>query len=252
MFRTTLARLVLFALCAATIATAQERPAQHHAVLMISIDGMRPDYVTDAAKHGLHLPVLCSFLNDGAFAEAVLNVQPTVTYPNHTTLVTGVLPAEHGIFNNELFDPTGKEQGGWYWYGRQVHAPTLWQAAHAAGLSTASVYWPVTVNSDGIDFNIPEYFRQRTPQDRYLEEALTQPHGLLEELEQQAGPFNVRNSDITFDETDHRRDGDRADRQSKHPDFMTIHLVSRSIIIRSTSTVPSAPKQMPTSSRSIP
>lgn len=224
MFRTTLARLILFALSGAMVVHAQMRPAQHHPVLMISIDGMRPDYVTDAAKHGLHLPVLCSFLHDGAFAEAVLNVQPTFTYPNHTTLVTGVLPAKHGIFNNKLFDPTGKEQGGWYWYGRQVRVMTLWQAAHSAGLSTASVYWPVTVDSDGIDFNIPEYFRQRTPQDRYLEEALTQPRGLLEELEQQTGPFDIRNSDITFDETVTRTA--IALIAYKHPDFMTIHIVS--------------------------
>ena len=59
-------------------------------VLMISVDGMRPDYVTRADEHGLKLPVLRSFMRDGTYADGVVGVFPTVTYPSHTTLVTGV------------------------------------------------------------------------------------------------------------------------------------------------------------------
>ncbi len=119
-----------FAAVAATAASLLALPAtaqstEHHPVLMISIDGMRPDYVTEADKHGLKLPVLTSFIKDGTYATDVVNVVPTMTYPNHTTLVTGVWPNEHGIYNNTVFDPMGKEQGGWNWYGPAVKVPTL-------------------------------------------------------------------------------------------------------------------------------
>lgn len=218
-----------FAAVATTVVSLLSLPAtaqstEHHPVLMISIDGMRPDYVTEADKHGLKLPVLTSFIKDGTYATGVVNVVPTMTYPNHTTLVTGVWPNEHGIYNNTVFDPMGKEQGGWNWYGPAVKVPTLWQAAKAAGLVTASVYWPVTVHSSGIDYNIPEFFRARTAQDRYLMEALSYPSGFLEEIEKTAGPFTIRNSDIVFDETVTKTA--IAVIEQKHPDFMTVHIVS--------------------------
>lgn len=210
--------------CLASVCAPVSLAQTHHPVLMISIDGLRPDYVTKADMHGLKIPTLRRILAEGAHADGVVNVNPTVTYPNHTTLVTGVLPAEHGVFNNEVFDPDGKEHGGWYWYAQMVRVPTLWQAAKAAGLVTASVYWPVTVKASGIDYNIPEYFRQRTAPDRYLEEALSRPAGMLEELEQKAGPFAIRNSDVVFDETVARTT--IALIESKHPDLLTVHLVS--------------------------
>src|SRR5580658_889840 len=72
----------------------------HQPVLMISVDGMRPDYVTDADSHHLKVPNLRRVLAEGAHSSGVNGVLPTVTYPSHTTLVTGVWPAEHGILNN--------------------------------------------------------------------------------------------------------------------------------------------------------
>jgi hypothetical protein len=68
-------------------------------VLMISIDGLKPEYVTHASDHGLHIPTLRRFLIEGSYADGVVPVLPSVTYPDHTTLVTGVWPAEHGIAN---------------------------------------------------------------------------------------------------------------------------------------------------------
>jgi predicted AlkP superfamily pyrophosphatase or phosphodiesterase len=82
----------------------------------------------------------------------VVGVVPTLTYPSHTTLVTGVTPAEHGIYSNTTFDPLFKNQVGWFWYGEMEHAETLWVAAHKKGILTANVNWPVTVESAGIDY----------------------------------------------------------------------------------------------------
>ncbi len=79
-------------------------------------------------------------------------VLPTVTYPDHTTLITGVWPAEHGIINNSLFDPNHNLAGAWYWYAESIKVPTLWDAAHQAGIGTASVSWPVSVNATSVRY----------------------------------------------------------------------------------------------------
>src|SRR5262249_5333174 len=62
-------------------------------VIMISIDGMVPDYYTEPSKMGLRVPTLVQMKLGGAYASGVEGVYPTVTYPSHTTLITGVLPA---------------------------------------------------------------------------------------------------------------------------------------------------------------
>jgi predicted AlkP superfamily pyrophosphatase or phosphodiesterase len=122
-------------------------------VLLISVDGLKPDAVLEADKHGLAIPVLRGFLASGSYAREVVNVNPTVTNPNHTTLVTGVLPSEHGIYNNRPFEPSEKGGKSYSLYS-QIKAPTLWGAAKAAGLKTASLFWPVTDGAKDIDFNL--------------------------------------------------------------------------------------------------
>ena len=123
-------------------------------LVMISVDGLRPDYVTAADAHGAKLPNLRRFLKEGAYADGVIGVVPTVTYPSHTTLVTGVWPAKHGIWANTTFDPLQKNYQGWYWYAEDIRVPTLWDAAAKAGRTTASIQWPVTVGAN-ITWNIP-------------------------------------------------------------------------------------------------
>jgi predicted AlkP superfamily pyrophosphatase or phosphodiesterase len=116
-------------------------------VLMISVDGLKPEYVTEADQRGLKIPILRGLMADGAYADGVAGVWPTNTYPSHTTLVTGVTPAVHGIYNNPEFDPKHKFAESWFWYARQIRVPTLWQAAHRAGLATASIAIPATSTS---------------------------------------------------------------------------------------------------------
>src|SRR5688572_9947887 len=112
-------------------------------VLVISIDGMRPDYVTEADKHELKIQTLRKFLAASAYAEGVIGVVPTITYPSHTTMMTGVWPIEHGIFGNQKFNPLaeGREQITDF---SDIKVKTLWEAAHQAGYTVANVGWPVT------------------------------------------------------------------------------------------------------------
>jgi predicted AlkP superfamily pyrophosphatase or phosphodiesterase len=170
-------------------------------VILISIDGLKPEYVLDAGAHGLKIPNLRRFVREGAYSTGVRGVVPTVTYPSHTTLLTGVAPARHGIYANTTFDPLRKNYGGWYWYAEDIKVPTLWDAAAAAGLVTANVHWPVSAAAPHIAWNLPQYWRAGTPDDRKLLRVLSTP-GLLGLLENDVGPYaDGSDESIAGDET---------------------------------------------------
>ncbi len=108
-------------------------------VVLLSVDGLKPDYVLEADRLGLKVPELRRLVADGAHATGVRGVTPTVTYPSHTTLLTGVSPSTHGIINNSPFDPMATNDNGWYWYAEDIKVPTLWDQVTDAGLITANV-----------------------------------------------------------------------------------------------------------------
>src|SRR5260370_36625733 len=120
-FRLALALVVLVVVGGA----AAQQPVQSPLLLLISIDGLRPDHVTAADKLGLKIPNLRRFLAEGTYAEGVQGVIPTVTYPSHTTLITGAWPSRHGILANGVFDPLRENQSGWDWYTADIRGPTL-------------------------------------------------------------------------------------------------------------------------------
>lgn len=180
-------RRLLLALSLGVLAGLSSARAIATPVLLISIDGLRPADVLQARQRGLKLPNLEAFLQQGAYASDVRGVLPTLTYPSHTTLITGVSPNLHGIGGNLTFDPTNKNQQGWDWYASDIRVPTLWDAAHAAGLSTANVHWPVSVGAQ-VDWNLPQIWRTGTADDRKLLAALATP-GLLPSLEHDLGPY---------------------------------------------------------------
>ncbi len=158
-------------------------------VLLISIDGLRPGDVLEADQRGLKVPNLRRMVKEGVSATGVIGVLPTLTYPSHTTLITGVAPAQHGIVGNTTFDPKQINQGGWYWYAQDQKARTLWDAAHDAGLSTANVHWPVSVAARSLTWNLPQIWRTGHADDAKLLKALA-TDGLVDELEHDcAGPY---------------------------------------------------------------
>jgi predicted AlkP superfamily pyrophosphatase or phosphodiesterase len=156
-------------------------------VVLLSIDGLGSDYLRRADARGLRIPELRRLSAEGVRAERMISVTPALTYPAHTTLVTGVSPARHGIVGNRPFDPMGRNGDGWYWYSEDIRTATLWDAAQAAHLTTASVDWPVTVGA-GIQYNVAQYWRAPDgPDDAKLLRALS-TRGLLAEAERQIGP----------------------------------------------------------------
>jgi predicted AlkP superfamily pyrophosphatase or phosphodiesterase len=107
-------------------------------------------------------------------------VFPTVTYPTHTSLITGVPPALHGIVTNKQPDPLGRNKDGWRWYAEDIAVPTLWHAVEAQHRRAALVSWPVTVGADAT-FVVPEYWRAGTADDQKLLRSLS-TRGLLDRV----------------------------------------------------------------------
>jgi len=146
--------VALLIVCLALLAAAAA-PARK--LLVVSVDGLDWRYLRDRDRLGLRIPTLRALLNKSLVAQGVIGVWPTITWPSHTSLITGVRPDQHGILGNRR---PKSEGGDYYWNVNLLHAPTLWQRAHEQGWSTGAVTWPVTVGA-GIDFNLPEYFLRR-------------------------------------------------------------------------------------------
>ncbi len=150
---------------------------------MISIDGLMPTSYTDPASPATNLRALA---HGGAWADGVVGVLPTVTFPSHTTLITGVTPAIHGIVDNRILDPENRSEGAWYYYARDIKVPTLPMAARARGLRAAAVTWPVTVGMD-LDYLAPEYMRYEHPEGLTMLRSLSSPRTLLDGVEASRG-----------------------------------------------------------------
>jgi predicted AlkP superfamily pyrophosphatase or phosphodiesterase len=132
----------------------QPRADQH--VVIISIDGMLPDYAIKPNMLGLKVPVLTSLRLGGAYAAGMYGVYPSGDYPSHATIATGVNPLYHGILNDTVFDPSGVVRPApEYSYASALESEPIWTAAKRSGLTTASVGWPTTAGA-GIDYNVPE------------------------------------------------------------------------------------------------
>jgi predicted AlkP superfamily pyrophosphatase or phosphodiesterase len=190
--------IVLATVTAIVVRTAPhaEQSGSRH-VVMISIDGLKPS--TYATAGPSKVPTLRRLAAEGAYAEGVVGVTPTVTYPSHTTLISGVLPVAHGIYNNNILDPEGLSNGSWYWYARDIKVATLPGAVKARGLTTAAVSWPATVGAD-IDYLMPEFGGvTRHPQSLNLIRALSRPQSLVDDYEAQgrALPWPMTDDDRT-------------------------------------------------------
>jgi predicted AlkP superfamily pyrophosphatase or phosphodiesterase len=149
-------------------------------VLVISIDGLLPDSYLRPDVRGLRVPALRRLAQAGAISEGALSVFPSVTYPAHTSIASGVVPARHGIVTNRAYDPLERNLEGWRWYSEDVKVPRLWDFALGAGYRTALVQWPATVGATATQL-VPEVWRAKHDDDLKLVRALSTP-GLLESV----------------------------------------------------------------------
>lgn len=162
-----------------TVDASTQRPR----VILLSIDGLHPRFLHRPDVYGLAIPHLRALLADGSMARSMKTVFPSLTYPAHVSMVTGVPPDEHGIDNNMVLDPAGDNKDGWHWYADRIRTPTVWTHAKRAGLHVASVYFPVTLGAD-IEWNVPQFWRAENQEDARLLHALIEP-ALRTELQEQ-------------------------------------------------------------------
>ncbi|QOY86244.1 alkaline phosphatase family protein [Paludibaculum fermentans] len=206
-------------LATALLSTALFAQTADRRVIVISVDGLKAETLRDSAKLGLKIPNLAEMRDKGAVSAGLTGVFPTVTYPSHTTMMTGVQPAEHGILGNNLFDPESRTHGAWYWFSELIKKPTLWDAAKSAGKTVGAVAWPVTVGAR-IDYNIPEYAVFHGEDSLLLQRSISTP-GLYEECEKALGKN-------TWDapQTDALRAAQAAYiLRTRKPHLMLIHLI---------------------------
>ena len=116
---------------------------QKHYVVMVSLDGFRYDYAKKyGAKHILELGEHGASAPDG-----MIPSYPSLTFPNHYTLVTGLYPEHHGIVANSFYDPARKASyairdtnavADGSWYG----GVPIWSLAEKQGMRSACFFWP--------------------------------------------------------------------------------------------------------------
>lgn len=167
--------------------TALSECAAPEHVLLISIDGLRPEFYQDSRWPA---PTLRWLVEKGVAARATRSVFPTVTYPSHTTMVTGVLPDAHGVLANQEYsfaEPAGRS----YFWAESIQAPTLWSMVREVGGTTAAFWWPVTIGAD-IDWSlpVPDQPEPGGPPRIELLRRDASPAGFLDQLEARvAGPI---------------------------------------------------------------
>ncbi len=125
-------------------------------VVIITLDGFSGWALDDPY---LPVPTLRRLAARGAVAKGMRSVNPTVTWPNHTSIVTGVTPAKHGVlFNGMLVRDPGvpPRVEPWRPQKEMVRVPTLYDIAHGAGLTTAQVDWVAILNAPAITWEFPE------------------------------------------------------------------------------------------------
>lgn len=196
-------------------------------VILITIDGLRSDILTNANQPA---PFLHQLMQKSIYVPNVVVVNPTMTYPSHTTLVTGSTPLDHGIHCNRQFQFNRAEPTLYNWYADSIRTTTLWQTVKEHGGITASIFWPVSTGSKWIDFNLPEYFPTKhvsvSGMD-YIRTVCT-PSDIMAEIEREA---TGHLSDTTLRAGSFQYDAKVAGMVNYltnryKPDFMTVHLVT--------------------------
>lgn len=152
-------------------------------VILISLDGSMPEFYMDESWPAPNLQKLKS---EGVYAsKGAKSAFPSLTYPSHTSIITGANPIHHGIYYNT---PRGGKPGEWYWYESEIKTKTLWDAVREAGLTSGAVFWPVS-NGAPIDYNFPVKRPEKGEEGGKIDATrpYITPNGLLEEIEQKVG-----------------------------------------------------------------
>jgi predicted AlkP superfamily pyrophosphatase or phosphodiesterase len=102
----------------------------------------------------LAYPRFAGLARESAVTRDVRTVFLSNTYPVHASVVTGVVPGEHGLVSNT--DAFPQHHPRWHFQARRIQARTIWDEAAERGLTTAAVLWPITGGARAVTYNVPE------------------------------------------------------------------------------------------------
>lgn len=211
----------LLALCWPAAGAVQPPRTRH--IVIVSIDGLRPAHYLPGDTRRPSTPTLDALRARGSWAEAVVGQYPSLTYPSHTSIATGTVPARHGVTQNTWFDPAAGSNA-WIFDNSALAVPALWDVARGAGLTTAAVSWPVTVGAR-IDYLLPET-NQAPRESTWLDLARRQSTpGLVDAVVERLGGFGP-NDNRDYNQRDRFAAAAAALIFEKHrPNLMMLHLV---------------------------
>lgn len=166
------------------------------------------------------LPHFKEFFERAAGCEEVVSVYPSLTYPAHTSIVTGRYPKNHGITNNLKLQPE-RDPSDWFWQRKYVSGTTLYDEAEKKGYRTAALLWPV-MGQAKIHYNLPEVLPNRPWQNQI---GVSMRNGtLLYELELQLRFGSMRDG-IRQPQLDNFVHASMLYTLERHkPDLMLVHL----------------------------
>lgn len=211
------AACVAVAIVAGLAAPMAAQQGQRHKVVVISLDAFGAESLHDP---NLPAPTLRLLMNTGAYATAMRPINPTVTWPNHTAMITGVNASKHHVLVNGLVvnqrENTPPKIEPHTPKTELVGVPTVYDAAHKAGLTTAEVDWVAIEKADGITWRFTEY---------------SDPNGTVEKE-------MMADGDLTPDDLSHFNKPSQAWRdriytlaaadiiKKHHPDLLLFHLLA--------------------------
>ena len=142
-------------------------------VILVSFDGFKPEYLDR-----FRLPGFRRVIERGVRAKAMIPVFPSLTFPNHYSLVTGLYPEHHGLVENTFHDPernrtysirdrAAVSDGTWY------RGEPIWATAETQGMVAACFFWPGSEAAiDGVRPTIWNKYDDRIPNETRVQAAL--------------------------------------------------------------------------------
>lgn len=158
--KTSLVLLAALAFASSSVLSPAAEPATDRIVVLISVDGLAHYYFDDPKAE---MPTIRELAKEGARAGMMKCSMPTVTWPNHTTLVTGVNPGKHGVIGNNYLDRETLKSvplipDPLFDKEEIVKVPTIYDVAKAAGLKTGAIIWPASRGAKTLDWTVPDVF----------------------------------------------------------------------------------------------
>jgi predicted AlkP superfamily pyrophosphatase or phosphodiesterase len=218
-------RLLLRTLALLATTSAFAAPAEH--VILVSIDGWAHHYFEDPR---CHMPTLKKLAAEGVRAKKMQCSFPTVTWTNHTTLVTGVSPGRHGVLSNDYWsrsewkkiplipDPIFNKE-------EIVKSPTIYDVVKQAGMTTAGVIWPASRGAKTLDWTVPDVFEQELFEKYGTPELIAEAKALGIPIDKQMEWCKLGNSGKAQRDYMYSQLAQHIIR-TKKPNFLALHLVS--------------------------